>query len=415
MEKKLARINIREFFDIKVKEDFSEEFRLHNLKENLNRGKIIAAATLVVELFVIVISLVFKKNITSGKDAYYYFMYLIFVVVVSFFLIILIKMEAKPRLGLKARLITYGFLFFMLSWNMGISVLDGQITSYIIALLAISIVAIIRPAPMLILYSSVHMIYLVLLLIFGETRNIIFASFINSTIAAVISWTASYILYKNRTKSFINEKEVEDKRAQLESLNLELNRANKKLEYLSQTDGLTGIYNRRMFDRISNDYWKECFEAGDYLTVIMIDIDHFKIFNDTYGHQKGDDCLKDIVSAIKSLIPEDSMLARYGGEEFAILVKNSTKGKSFYLAEQIRSKIADMNIEHKNSPVKSYVTLSLGVFCGHPKQSRTILEFISRADRALYEAKNGGRDMTIRAEWKRMPEGELASEGSIAT
>ena len=410
MEKK----RIREFFDIKVDEGISEEFELYNLKENLNRGKMLAAVTLVVELVIIVLSLIFKKDVSSGKDAYYYFMYLTFVVVISFFLMVLIKMEADPKHGLKSRLVTYSFLFFMLIWNMGISVLDGQITTYMIALFAISIIAIIKPAPMLILYSSVHAIYLVLLLVTEKSNNVIFASAINSTVAAVISWTASYILYKNRALSFINQKEVEDKRVQLESLNGRLNKANKKLEYLAQTDGLTGIYNRRMFDKISNDFWKECLEAGDYLTVIMIDIDHFKIFNDTYGHQKGDDCLKDIVSAIKTIIPNDSMLARYGGEEFAILVKNTTKGKSLYLSEEIRNKIVNLNIEHKNSPVKPYVTLSLGVFCGHAKESRSILEFIARADCALYEAKEGGRNLTVRAEWQRVPGGELVPENSIA-
>jgi diguanylate cyclase (GGDEF)-like protein len=221
---------------------------------------------------------------------------------------------------------------------------------------------------------------------------------INTTIAMAVSWLAGYIVYKSRAGNFSSQKEVEAQSAKLEALNLELedlnaelNIANKKLEYLSQTDGLTGIYNRRMFDQISSSFWEKCRKCCGSLAVIMIDIDHFKLFNDTYGHQKGDECLKSIVAKIKELIPDGSVLARYGGEEFAILVENCSMSEALDLAENIRAKVAALKIPHENSQVKPYVTLSLGVYCASPGGD-SISEFIGFADKSLYKAKEDGRD-----------------------
>ena len=414
MEKDLAQKGIKRIFDIAVEKSLEKDFRLFNLKANLSRGKMMAAVTIAVEVIIILVSFLFKRGVQTQADKYYYFMYILFVVVVSILLLIMIRMERNPRLGHASRSLAYGFVLFVLSWNMVISVLDGQITSYVIALLAISIIAIIRPAPLLVLYFIVHTSYCLLTYFFEDSSSVIFSSCVNSTIAVIVSWMAAYILYNNRAASFSSQKELENKKAELEKVNAELNKANKKLEYLSQTDGLTGIYNRRMFDTVSNGFWEDCMREHDFLTVIMIDIDHFKIFNDTYGHQKGDDCLIDIVSAIKSIIPEDSMLARYGGEEFAVLVKNITQDNSFNLAEKIRGKITELNIGHVNSPVRPYVTLSLGVFCGTPSETLSVTEFISFADKALYKAKNGGRDMTVNAGCKCAPVLEFVNSESTS-
>ena len=389
---------IKEFFDIRVRRDISEEFSLYNLKTNLSRGKLVAAATLLIELIIIISSLIFKKGIRNEKDVYYYIMYMIFVAVVLFFFIVMIKMAQHPKLGIPACLITYSFSAFMLAWNMGISLLDGNMISYIIALMAISIIAIFKPLARFIIYISVHLTYCICLFIFEESNDLIFVAMINTTIALIVSWLAGYIVYKSHAENFSSQKEVEEQSSKLEALNTELealngelNTVNKKLEYLSQTDGLTGTYNRRMFDEISNSFWEECRDICSSLAVIMIDIDHFKLFNDTYGHQEGDECLKSIVSKIKEVIPQESVLARYGGEEFAILVQNCSIDDALDLAEDIRTKVARLKIPHENSQVKPYVTLSLGVYCENPG-SNTIAEFIGFADKALYKAKKGGRD-----------------------
>ena len=389
---------IKEFFDIRVQQNISEEFKLYNLKTNLSRGKLIAAATLAIEIFIIISSLIFKGGVRDEKDVYYYIMYMIFVIVVAFFLIALIKMSEHPKVGLAGYFIVYSFSAFMLAWNMVISLLDGKIISYVIALMAISIIALLKPMARLIIYIAVHVVYIILLFAIESSSDSIFVAMINTTIAMVVSWLAGYIVYKSRAENFSSQSEVETQRAELEvlnseleDLNAELNCANKKLEYLSRTDGLTGIYNRRMFDEISNSFWEECRNCSSSLAVIMIDIDHFKIFNDTYGHQKGDECLKSIVAKIKEVIPNDSVLARYGGEEFAILLENCSMSRVQELAEDIRAKVAGMKMPHENSQVKPYVTLSLGVYCASPGEN-TIDEFIGFADKALYKAKQNGRD-----------------------
>ena len=264
--------------------------------------------------------------------------------------------------------------------------------SYVTALLALSVLAVLSPKFTIILYIAVEIAYCTLVLLFEQEFQSKISFIVNSIVAATVSWVAGYILYKNRADNFASQKEVQEQREELRLLNDELNKANKKLEYLSQTDGLTGIYNRRMFDEISESLWEECKESSSCLAVIMIDIDQFKLFNDTYGHLMGDECLKSIVNNIKETIPDDSVIARYGGEEFAILVKNCDMNEALSIAEEIREKVAGLRIPHENSPIKPYVTLSLGVYCKNPGDG-TIAEFIGYADKALYKAKEGGRNM----------------------
>lgn len=174
---------------------------------------------------------------------------------------------------------------------------------------------------------------------------------------------------------------------------LELKRHRDILENLSSIDGLTGIANRRRFDETLKLEWAKALETAQYLSLIMLDIDYFKLYNDNYGHLKGDDCLKRIALAISTAIrrPHD-FVGRYGGEEFAVILPLTELSGAIQVARSIEQTIAKENIEHAFSPISSQVTSSLGIASMVPDHVNSTAEFIRAADKCLYRAKNKGRN-----------------------
>ncbi len=179
----------------------------------------------------------------------------------------------------------------------------------------------------------------------------------------------------------------------LAGLNQELTEANKKLEIISYLDGLTGIANRRKFDSVMQNEWDRCRRTQSFLTLILLDIDYFKLYNDRYGHLEGDDCLKQVAGTI-SRIPSrpGDFVARYGGEEFAVILPETGVKGAEQIALKILSDIYQMKIPHKDSDVSDYLTVSLGVACVIPGREITINQFVDMADQLLYGAKSAGRN-----------------------
>ncbi|MGL5075717.1 MAG: diguanylate cyclase, partial [Waterburya sp.] len=172
-----------------------------------------------------------------------------------------------------------------------------------------------------------------------------------------------------------------------------LEQANQELEKLAVLDGLTKIANRRKFDQYLEGEWKRLTRERSPLSLILCDIDYFKLYNDTYGHQAGDRCLQKVAQAISKVIkrPAD-LVARYGGEEFAVILPNTDAGGAKYLARQIRLQIEALKIPHINSKVDLYVTLSLGVASCIPNGGLGFYALVAAADKGLYQAKELGRN-----------------------
>ena len=172
-------------------------------------------------------------------------------------------------------------------------------------------------------------------------------------------------------------------------------RSQTALEQLATRDGLTGVANRRSFDEKLDNEWKRERRDLGTLSLLMIDVDHFKRYNDSYGHQAGDRCLQQIAAALEQEIyrPGD-MVARYGGEEFAvILTATDTEGAS-KVARRILDRIAELAIPHSSGEI-GRVTLSIGVSSVLPQPGMTQQDLISSADRALYQAKSAGRNRFV--------------------
>lgn len=169
---------------------------------------------------------------------------------------------------------------------------------------------------------------------------------------------------------------------------------NRRLESLAFYDGLTGVANRRTFDEALQRYWLEALQENVCLGIILLDVDYFKLYNDTYGHIKGDACLKQIAKAIGSQIREEKdLVARYGGEEFVVLLKGGEESATINVTNRILEAVRNLAIPHETSPVNSVVTLSAGVHTLYPQilqQPSDIL--VKTADQALYQAKREGRD-----------------------
>ena len=174
---------------------------------------------------------------------------------------------------------------------------------------------------------------------------------------------------------------------------IELKRQRDLLSRLSNLDGLTGVPNRRAFNTNLDREWRRCQRSHKPLSLIMIDIDHFKSFNDTYGHLAGDDCLKTVSTNLQQVLerPGD-LLARYGGEEFIALLPETDSGGAQLVANKMLRKISELAIPHASALMEDHVTISLGVATAQPKRAALSAKLMEEADNALYQAKQNGRN-----------------------
>jgi len=170
----------------------------------------------------------------------------------------------------------------------------------------------------------------------------------------------------------------------------------KILSQLAERDGLTGLYNRRSYDRHAERIWRQSRREQEQLTLMLVDIDHFKAFNDHYGHQAGDDALKEVanVVALSGQRPLD-FTARFGGEEFALILYGPVHEYGRELPEQLRESVRNLKILHAESTTDQYLTVSIGVALIMPSSSRSLAGAIQMADEALYQAKEEGRNRVI--------------------
>ncbi len=178
----------------------------------------------------------------------------------------------------------------------------------------------------------------------------------------------------------------------------ELEAANRKLQDLSSTDGLTGLANRRRFDAVWEAEWQRALRQGLSLAVAMVDVDQFKAYNDHYGHQAGDECLKRVAQVLGVTAQRSGELAaRYGGEEFVVILPGLGRDDALAAAERIRRAVQELQIVHAFGTPAGVLTISIGVATCIPTQSESPAGLLRAADAALYEAKHLGRNRVCQA------------------
>lgn len=178
----------------------------------------------------------------------------------------------------------------------------------------------------------------------------------------------------------------------------ELSMAMSKLQALSLTDGLTGIANRRQFDAVLSAEWRRAQRSGAPLALALLDVDHFKKFNDRYGHLQGDDCLKKVAQTLQQNISRPAeLVARYGGEEFAFILPDTDGSDAALLGQKVCDALCAFNIPHADSDL-GYLTACVGVASTIPQPGESPETLIKAADNALYSAKAGGRNQVVLAE-----------------
>jgi two-component system chemotaxis family response regulator WspR len=196
--------------------------------------------------------------------------------------------------------------------------------------------------------------------------------------------------------AYMNQLQRDEAYRALRESQKQLMEANLELQRLNNVDGLTGLSNRRYFDEFMAAEWKRSSRSGTALALLMIDVDNFKQYNDTYGHLAGDEVLKTVADAVRKASERSTdIAARFGGEEFVIILPSTDLAGALHLGEKVRRDIEGLALPHRGSTTGGYITVSIGAASALPQRDDGHMRVIDDADQALYDAKRGGRNCVV--------------------
>jgi two-component system chemotaxis family response regulator WspR len=201
---------------------------------------------------------------------------------------------------------------------------------------------------------------------------------------------------RHHSRAYLNQLQRDAAYLALHESQRKLMEINSELERLTNVDGLTGLSNRRYFNEYIAAQWKLAAREHTHCSVLMVDVDSFKLYNDTYGHLAGDEVLKSIATAMqKSFVRPTDLTARFGGEEFVVVLPSTPPASLPALGERLRHNVEGLHIPHSASTVGEFVTISVGGATKVPQEADTVLALLEKADAALYEAKKTGKNRVV--------------------
>lgn len=378
------------FLNIPLAENESEtKFYSYIFNANLIRSYFLYAwITLVSSLFMTYFTITYIKT----KQTHSLYSSIILLTMISFTILFLFLVRYYKRNPIKQT--KNNFIGFILIHNstilfltICISLLEDNYILFFSFIVLFAALIFITPLIIVVLYPTILILYILFSTYifnqgFFDYYPVILVTFISSII--------SFVIYINKLREFKLFYGFKEK-------NILLKESNRELSEFSYSDALTGVNNRRRIEDILKDNWKYCKQNNKNLSVIFIDIDNFKKYNDTYGHVAGDECLIEVANAINDLCEmfyptHFSTMGRYGGEEFIIVLPRADKETVINFGKLVCKKIESLNISHKENDEFEYVTISCGATTMIPDEEKRILYILEAADRALYHVKQSGKN-----------------------
>ncbi len=368
-------------------ETYRGRLELGVISSNYRSERVIAFAMLLLQIIMIIIFTLRPGNIfLSFRRIRYVITYAALSASILVFLPIHKRSEKNWRMHTG---ISVAFCILLSLWVISISYLDAlgnvSIVIYCSILPVMAVFFVIPPHILSIIFLFTCIITDCLVLSTPYGRENIFSTLINSIFICLLSIIYAYRIYYTRLTNAYDKMIIDDKNQQLEAVN-------KDLDLMSMTDALTALGNRRYLNEVVKLPLEKYGQYMGSLTVFLLDIDHFKRYNDRYGHRQGDACLQAVASILSSFAENNDFRAvRYGGEEFVLVMTGLSADSSIEKAEQIRKSIAAVRIPDSNGNDTS-VTVSIGVSFHQSWQPGSWEEAFSGADKALYKAKQNCRD-----------------------
>lgn len=393
-----------------ISEQEKKNFETAVITDNVHRGKILAIVVSVFEVMYIIIDIISVVLKVDSRFEFnnYLVMYSLMIIINIMYLLFIRKFDnasiisENQRKKFNIAIIVY--ITLILSWGSVVSLMDqklyGQLMAYVVNITICSVIYLLDNKKILIPYCISALILIIGLPYFQNSSDILIGHYVNLVVFIIISWLASRLLYHNycenytgkmllNRSSLLLEKEIEEKR----QINLKLAIANERLKELAAMDELTGIPNRRSFRNFMDRAFELYIKEDSTLSIIIIDIDFFKQYNDYYGHEEGDKTLIAVANQINSTVKEPSeCVVRWGGEEFIYAAFNKSKQEVNEIANTIKAKVSALKIAHISSSIDTYISVSLGMCTIHVTKKEDINKAIILADRALYFAKSSGRN-----------------------
>jgi diguanylate cyclase (GGDEF)-like protein len=403
-------MKIRDFWQIDLEECEKEQFKRSVLADNFHRGRILAIAMIVFELILAWIDIsaaIFKVDSRFHFSAYL-IMYLLMILINSIYLLYInivgdLRGKSIRQLSnLEMGLVVY--ITLIMSWGSIVSLMDqklyGQLMVFMVNMISCSVLYFLDNKKIIISYACSVVIILTGLPFFQSSNDVLIGHYVNLVIFIFIAWLASRIIFLSYYSDFKSKRMLQKTNLLLEGqieqnsvINLELAAANFQLKELALLDELTGIPNRRSFRNHVDIAFERYVNENSFLSIIIVDVDNFKQFNDNYGHNEGDRALIAVANQINSVVTHNmDFVARWGGEEFIYAAFNTNEAEIEKIAETIRRKVLDLKIPHGFSQNWDCVSVSIGACTIEVRGKADVGKGIERADKALYLAKTSGRN-----------------------